>query len=97
MFGNLFMPHNSHNTASLLRYRHMGQTRSRIMNLSISDLDRVAITLSTIAYLSVGASHEERFKAMAKALQISELPTRQQWGLVWGPHEFHQSLVFIAQ
>lgn len=63
----------------------------------ITDLDRVAVTLSAIAYLAVDASHTERFKAMARALQNDNLPTKQQWGLVWGPHEFHQFLVFVAQ
>jgi triacylglycerol lipase len=62
-----------------------------------SDLDRVAITLSTIAYLAVDGSPEERFRAMAQALQIPNLPTARQWGLVWGPHEHDQSLVFVAQ
>ena len=61
------------------------------------DLDRVAITLSAIAYLAVDGSHEDRFKAMAQALQIRSLPTAQQWGLVWGPHEHDQSLVYVAQ
>lgn len=64
---------------------------------NITDLDRVAITLSTIAYLGVDASHGERFKMMAKALQNKALPTKQQWGLVWGPHEKDQFLMYIAQ
>jgi len=61
------------------------------------DLDRVAVTLSAIAYLAVDGTPEQRFKAMARALQIPNLPTAQQWGLVWGPHEHDQSLVFVAQ
>ena len=74
----------------------MGEPETSALQAA-SDLDRVAITLSTIAYLGVDDSPPDRFKAMAKALQIQSLPTARQWGLVWGPHEHDQSLVFVAQ
>lgn len=64
---------------------------------ALPDFAATAITLSAISYLKPDASAVERFKAMAKALQQKDLPTKQQWGLVWGPRERDQNLAFIAQ
>jgi hypothetical protein len=65
--------------------------------LQVTELDRIAATLSAIAYIGVDDSPEKRFREIAQALQLRVLPTRQQWGLVWGPHERDQILCFIAQ
>lgn len=65
--------------------------------LALPAMSPVAITLSAIAYKEPDGSPVARFKAMAKALQQADLPTKQQWGLVWGPHEHEENLAFIVQ
>ena len=57
---------------------------------------QVAATLSAIAYLR-GSTQSETFTKMAKALQQANLPTKQQWSLVWGPVTNESDLMFIAQ
>ena len=57
---------------------------------------QIAATLSSIAYLR-GNTQSETFSLMAKALQQKDLPTNQQWGLVWGPVTYESDLMYIAQ
>ncbi|MEM7194537.1 MAG: hypothetical protein AAF402_06275 [Pseudomonadota bacterium] len=57
---------------------------------------QIAITLAAIAYLR-GNTQAETFSKMAKALQQKDLPTHQQWGLVWGPVTYESNLMYIVQ
>lgn len=58
---------------------------------------QIGITLASIAYLGTDSDPTGEFKAMAKALQQKTLPTKQQWGLVWGPANLDSNLMFIVQ
>lgn len=57
---------------------------------------QIAATLSAIAYLR-GATQSATFSLMARALQQQDLPTNQEWGLVWGPVTHESDLIYIAR
>ena len=56
---------------------------------------QIAVCLAAIAYLR-GNTQAETFTKMANALKQKDLPTEQQWGLVWGPVTYESNLMFIA-
>ncbi len=57
---------------------------------------QIAATLSAIAYLT-GATQPETSAKMAKALLQKDLPTNQEWELVWGPVTYESDLMYVVQ
>lgn len=58
---------------------------------------QIGITLASIAYLGTDSDPSGEFEAMAKALQQKDLPTKTQWGIIWGPVPYESNLMYIVQ
>ncbi len=58
---------------------------------------RIAVTLSTIAYLKPTKPQGQQRQAMQHALADPALPTDKQWRVAWGPVTVKENLSFIAE
>lgn len=58
---------------------------------------QLGATLSAMAYLNPDSSASSQYNAISAALQLSELPTTNDWEIIWGPVTVDEDMSFIAR